>query len=116
VEEEDLPEEEAEMEEEEATQDQDPQEAHQPEETQSPPDLTCPLTYDPSPVPMMQDQWETSPTSSMETEPKQKRLSTNSTTTFYLTSTSQGSTLQLKRLPWLSRLSKARRLPDGQGH
>ncbi len=116
MEKEDLPEEEAEVEEEEATQDQHPQEAHQPEEIRSPLDLTYLPTYDLSPAPMTQDQWETSPTSSMETEPKQKRLSTNSTTTFYLTSTSQGSTLQLKRLPWLSRLSKARRLPDGQGH
>src|SRR5713226_7290485 len=116
TEEEDLPEEEVEMEEEEAAQDQDPQEAHQPEETQPPPDLTYPLTYDLSPAPMTRDLWESSPTSSTETKPKQKRSSINSTTTSYLISTSPGSTLRLKRSPWPSRLSKAPRSPAGQGH
>ena len=83
--------------EEEETHPQDPQEAHRPEETQSPPDLTSQLTYDPSPVLRMRDQWGNSPTSLTVIEPKQKRSSTNSTTISYLTSTSQGSTLQLKR-------------------
>src|SRR5258708_4959203 len=103
-EEEALLEEEVEMEEEaeveeEATQHQDPQEAHQPEETRSLPDLTSLLTYDLFPALTMLNQWGNSPTSSMGTEPKQRRLSTNSTTTFYLTLTSQGSTPQLKRSP-----------------
>ena len=110
--EEDLPEEEAEVEEEEAT--QDPQEAHPPEETQSPLDPTCLPTYDPSLAPMTRDQWETSPTSLTETEPKQRHSSTSSTTTSCLTSTSQGLTPQLKKSPWLSRLSKGPRSQDGQ--
>jgi len=72
-----LEEEEAEVEEEEATQGRDPPEVHHPEETQSPPDPISPLTYDPFPAPTMQSQWENSPTSSTEIEPKQKRSSTS---------------------------------------
>ena len=95
-EEEVLPEEEAEMEEEEATQHQ---EAHWVEETHSPPGPTCPLTYDPSPMPTMQSQWENSPTSLTETEPRQKHSSTNSTTISYSTSMSRGLTPPSKRSP-----------------
>src|SRR5258707_15465724 len=101
---EDLPEKEAEMGEEEAIQDRRPQEAPRPEEPRSPPDLTYPLTYDPSPVPMTRNQWENSPTSSMETELKQKRSSTNLITTSYSTSMSRGLTPQLRKSPWPSRL------------
>ncbi len=115
MEEEDLPEaEEAEMEEEEAI--QDPQEVHLPEETQSPLDLTYHSIYDPSLVPMIRNQWGTSPTSLTETEPKQKHSSTNSTIISYSILTSPGSTLLSKRLPLPSHLSKALRSPDGLGH
>ena len=71
--------EEAEMEEEAAT--QDPREALPPEETRSLRDPTYLLTYDPSPAPTMRNQWESSPTSLPETEPKQKHSSTSLTTT-----------------------------------
>src|SRR5258708_7781095 len=91
---------------EEATRNQAPQEAHWAEETRFPPDLTCPLTSDPFPAPTMRNQWGTSPTSSMEIEPRQKHSLTNSTTTSYLTSTFPGLTPQLKRSPSLSRLLK----------
>ncbi len=83
MEEEDPREVEVEMEEEEATQDQDHQEGHRVEETQSPRDPICPQTYDLFPAPTMQNQWENSLTSSTEIKPRQKRSSTNSTTTSY---------------------------------
>ncbi len=73
MEEENLPEEEAEMEEEEEATHR--QEAHRPEEIHSLPGLTYPLTYDLSPVPTMRGQWENSPMSLTETEPKQRRSS-----------------------------------------
>ena len=66
-----------EVEEEEATQDRDPQELHHLEETQSPLDLISPLTYDQFPVPTMQSQWESSPMSSTEIGPKQRRSLTS---------------------------------------
>ncbi len=66
-------EEEVEEEEEEATPHPDPQEVYLPVETQPPQGLTSLLTYDPSPVLTMPNQWENSPTSSMAIEPKQRR-------------------------------------------
>jgi len=54
---------------------QDPQGGLPLEETRSPPDLTYRLTYDPSPAPMTRNQWENSPTSLPEIEPKPKRSS-----------------------------------------
>ncbi len=92
-EEEEMEEEVEEEAEEEATRPQDPQ------ETQSPPDLTSLLTYDPSPVPTMRDQWENSPTSLTAIGPKQKRSLTNSTTISYSTSMSRGLTPPSKRSP-----------------
>jgi len=120
MEEDSLPEEEEVMEgeEEEEVEEEAEEEAthpRDPQETQSPPDLTSLLTYDPSPAPRMRDQWENSPMSLTAIEPKQKRLSTNLTTISYSTSTSRGSTPQLKRSPWLLRLSKGPRSLDGRG-
>ena len=72
-----------EMEAEEATQHRDPLGVHQAEETQQaeeaqfPPDQTYPLTFDPFPAPMIRGQWEISPMSLTEIEPKQKRSSIN---------------------------------------
>src|SRR5713226_2454180 len=63
----------------------------------------------------LHDPWENSPTSLTAIEPKQRHSSTNSTTISYSTSTSQGSTPQLKRSPWPSCLSKGPKSPDGQG-
>src|SRR5258707_14496314 len=74
-------------------------ESHQTEETQSPQDRICHPTYGPFPTPTMRNQWENSPTSLTETEPKQKHSSTNSTTTSYLTLTSLGLTPRLRRSP-----------------
>ena len=55
TEEEDLQEAAEETEVEEATRDQGHQEAHWAEETQFPRDPTCPLTFDPFPVPTMRN-------------------------------------------------------------
>ena len=77
TEEEALPEEEEEVEAEEATQHQDLLGVHQAEETQFPLDQTYPLTFDPFPAPMIRGQWETSPMSSTEIEPKQRHSSTS---------------------------------------
>src|SRR5258708_5607629 len=85
MEEEAPPEEEVE-EVEEATQHQEAhrvEEAPRAEEDQSPPGPTYPPTSDLFPVLKTRNRWENSPTSSMEIEPKQKRSSTNLTTTSY---------------------------------
>src|SRR5258708_40123048 len=85
AEEEDLREAVVEMEVEEATRCQAHQGVHPTEETQFPPGPTCPLTYDPSPAPTMRSQWENSPTSLTEIEPRLRHSSTNQNTTSYLT-------------------------------
>ncbi len=91
------------------------QEAHQVEETQCPPDPTYLLTYDPSPVLKMRNQWGNSPMSSAGTEPKQRHSSTSSTTTSSSTLMSQGSTPQSKRSPLVSHSLKEPTSQDGQG-
>src|SRR5258708_10459671 len=78
------------------------QEDHHMEATPPPQGLTYPPTYNPFPLPTMQNQWENSPMSSMGTEPKQKPSLTSSTTTFSLTLMSWDSIPLLKRSPLLS--------------
>src|SRR5258708_40174412 len=66
-------------------------------------------TYALSPAPKMQNRWATSLTSLPGKEPRQRHLSTSSTTIFSSTSMSRGSTPRERKSPSLSHSSRAQR-------